>query len=698
MRVESNNKLNNYSSSNGNNNTSNDNHTVQSCQDSKRKQSDFEFVDERKIAAKKKQRVVTARQHHDSSQVDVAMGGGGKLFPVRNDRELLEVQTSRGGETSAAAARLDSEDSVVASAAVANRGQYDDDDDGDNSSNESSHDDDDNHAATVQRQTGHSNTNDDNYFTRQGRFKNDQDPARDPHDDYKDEDGKIISLSNKQWASSMARPCALDPSTAHTTTIATAAPPSKSIDNDDDDPATISKNDIDNPSIHQYAHLLRTQHAPPLEITPMAGDGNCLFRAISLQVYGSEDMHALVRSQCLDFMEKEQEHFQDFVAESYQEYIRRKRCGGVHGNHAEIQAMSELYNRKIEVYVPPRVVPMNIFQQDDKEGRENKGTFNNNPPIRLLYMDGNHYDALIDPLVPTAGLGLGLPGLQPGLADRMQLDRAKEESNRIMQENMERKMQFALEESKRVYAEKEEGEMERVLRESCCLSAGGGGVVGGSGAYRTEREEVEDAFQKKALYLSEMEAADFDLEQAVLASSLESYRKAEQERKQPSSSFGRRGESGGRRGRYNSSPNGGLSRNQRSCSSSPVHRTAAATSSVTEPINYSASFSSSPSHYSSSYPYSAAAATAATSAAASSVASFPRARSSSPPNNCNETYYGPSAAASSSASTHMSSDEYPSSVQELVMNGFELSKVLHAYDLIGDNFDDLLSFLLSSTS
>ncbi len=32
------------------------------------------------------------------------------------------------------------------------------------------------------------------------------------------------------------------------------------------------------------------------------------------------------------------------------------------------------------------------------------------------------------------------------------------------------------------------------------------------------------------------------------------------------------------------------------------------------------------------------------------------------------------------------------------MNGFELQKVLRAYDLIGDNFDDLLSFLLSQTS
>ena len=43
-------------------------------------------------------------------------------------------------------------------------------------------------------------------------------------------------------------------------------------------------------------------------------------------------------------------------------------------------------------------------------------------------------------------------------------------------------------------------------------------------------------------------------------------------------------------------------------------------------------------------------------------------------------------------------DEYPQCVQELVMNGFDLQKVLKAYDLIGDNFDNLLAFLLSTSS
>ena len=39
-----------------------------------------------------------------------------------------------------------------------------------------------------------------------------------------------------------------------------------------------------------------------LEIQEQAGDGNCLFRAVSLQVYGDPSMHADIRKKCMDFM------------------------------------------------------------------------------------------------------------------------------------------------------------------------------------------------------------------------------------------------------------------------------------------------------------------------------------------------------------------------------------------------------------
>jgi len=220
----------------------------------------------------------------------------------------------------------------------------------------------------------------------------------------------------------------------------------------------------------------------------MEGDGNCLFRAISLQVYGDQGMHAEVRKNCLDFMQKDTSHFQDFVAdEPFHQYIARKRLIGVHGNHTEIQAMSELYNRSIEVFVPPKgITPINIFHEEYYKNNDA------DPPIRLCYMDGNHYNAIIDPLVPTAGLGLGLPGLQPGLADKLQMEQAKHASN---ESALDEKMQLALKESNRAQKEREEREMKEVLTKSAL--------------------SMDDAYQKKALYLSEIEAADFDLEQAV---------------------------------------------------------------------------------------------------------------------------------------------------------------------------------------
>lgn len=33
------------------------------------------------------------------------------------------------------------------------------------------------------------------------------------------------------------------------------------------------------------------------------GDGNCLFRSVSHQIYGDDGYHRLVRARCMDYME-----------------------------------------------------------------------------------------------------------------------------------------------------------------------------------------------------------------------------------------------------------------------------------------------------------------------------------------------------------------------------------------------------------
>lgn len=97
---------------------------------------------------------------------------------------------------------------------------------------------------------------------------------------------------------------------------------------------------------------------------------------------------------------------------------------------------------------------MNIFHQEYKTS---------DPPIRVSYHDGNHYNAVIDPLVPTAGLGLGLPGLKPGLADQLQVTKAKQESDQLA-DQME--LERILQESKADFKDSQDDQLQRVLKES----------------------------------------------------------------------------------------------------------------------------------------------------------------------------------------------------------------------------------------
>ncbi|KAL7645535.1 UNVERIFIED_CONTAM: hypothetical protein RMT77_003921 [Armadillidium vulgare] len=149
-------------------------------------------------------------------------------------------------------------------------------------------------------------------------------------------------------------------------------------------------------------------------IKKMREDGACLFRAIADQVFGDQEMHSVVRSQCMDYIQRNEDAFAPFVSESFPTYVERKRRNDCYGNHIEIAAMSELYNRIIEVYCYS-LEPINIFQGSMQT---------DNAPIRLSYHRGTHYNSLVDPYNATIGVGLGLPGLQPGQAEKNLLSEA----------------------------------------------------------------------------------------------------------------------------------------------------------------------------------------------------------------------------------------------------------------------------------
>ena len=61
------------------------------------------------------------------------------------------------------------------------------------------------------------------------------------------------------------------------------------------------------------------------------------------------------------FQAQNGDYFSQYITEDIRDYVTRKRYLGVHGNHLEIQALSEMYNRPIHIYCYS-AEPINIFQ------------------------------------------------------------------------------------------------------------------------------------------------------------------------------------------------------------------------------------------------------------------------------------------------------------------------------------------------
>lgn len=167
------------------------------------------------------------------------------------------------------------------------------------------------------------------------------------------------------------------------------------------------------------------------------------------QVFGDEEMHATVRQNCMDyivslcfcktispyfislfvflFKVKNADFFRAYITEDFDRYISRKRRQHCHGNHIEMIALSELYNRPIEVYeysiglfiveTSMKLVDICFLCVQIEPINTVHGMYKtDNEPIRLSYHCGVHYNSVIDPWRPTAGHGLGFPDLEPGVS------------------------------------------------------------------------------------------------------------------------------------------------------------------------------------------------------------------------------------------------------------------------------------------
>lgn len=129
-------------------------------------------------------------------------------------------------------------------------------------------------------------------------------------------------------------------------------------------------------------------------IKKVVGDGNCMFRAFSDQVYGSEKYHNVLREKCMDYLVVQKRFFQPFIEGDFDCYINEKRKDGIWGDDIELEALSEIYNRPIEIY-SGSVKPLRCFHEDKKLylNNTNKGIVIT--PIRLSYHGRKHYNSIV---------------------------------------------------------------------------------------------------------------------------------------------------------------------------------------------------------------------------------------------------------------------------------------------------------------
>ena len=203
---------------------------------------------------------------------------------------------------------------------------------------------------------------------------------------------------------------------------------------------------------------------------------------------------------------------------SYKDYVLRMRKDGCYGTHVEIQAMSELYCRPIEIYQPQAasepITPLNIFQST---------TASSSAPIRLLYLLHNHYEALIDPQHPSVGVGLGVNGLSE--APKVSVEQANVDI--VMKESEREQLDQALMQSvmDKTTAESEREQLDQALMQSVMDKSA-----------ESEREQLDRALMQsvmdktadaqqlqQAIQDSESDQLEKEMEQQAIQQSLVDY-------------------------------------------------------------------------------------------------------------------------------------------------------------------------------
>lgn len=102
------------------------------------------------------------------------------------------------------------------------------------------------------------------------------------------------------------------------------------------------------------------------------GDGNCLFRALSDQLYGSPSKHAQLRQDICNYIVKHKSRYEPFVEDErgLDAHIRCMKENGTYGGHMELSAFAHMVKRDVKVVQPGLVYVIEWGAGLDEEERQ----------------------------------------------------------------------------------------------------------------------------------------------------------------------------------------------------------------------------------------------------------------------------------------------------------------------------------------
>lgn len=147
-------------------------------------------------------------------------------------------------------------------------------------------------------------------------------------------------------------------------------------------------------SLQHEEALYMALAAMGLKARRMPDDGNCLFHALSDQLFGTPTRHAELRSAVCAELRTNRAAYEAFVPElEFESYVAVMACDGTYATHLEIQAFANAMRKQVLIYSDEALgLSEMVIEPIVVAPAEGSWT---PPPLRVTYQRGNHYNAVV---------------------------------------------------------------------------------------------------------------------------------------------------------------------------------------------------------------------------------------------------------------------------------------------------------------